>query len=235
MSAAKSAIRPLRPGAFRIMVLVVIATTACGGDSSADPASTTTTTLISGIYGGVSGSGESSITTTSAAPETPADEPLGVAAGEGSCAVGRYELDGAYLFEQIAAASGGGGAEMVDALPILELRDDFSAELSMEGWMFRLSFPGESDTVLATQSGGLTGTWSVDDEGAHTLAFTSDTVSVQYLLETATGSFPVPHGMDAPLPQPSVPFEVDCADGYVVLEAEDQQLGVTVYWMFDRI
>ena len=158
-----------------------------------------------------------------------------MAAGEGSCAVGRYELDGAYLFEQIAAASGGGGAEMVDALPILELRDDSSAELSMEGWMFRLSFPGESDTVLATQSGGLTGTWSVDGEGAHTLAFTSDTVSVQYLLETATGSFPVPQGMDAPLPPPSVPFEVDCADGYVVLAAEDQQLGITVYWMFDRI
>ena len=230
---------PRRPScrrSFLLLLPVAVLASACGGDDPAtDPASTTTTTLISGIYGGVSGSGGSSAATTSAAPEAPADEPLGVGAGGDTCAVGRYELDGDYLFEQTAAASGGGAAEMVAALPILELRDDSSAELSMEGWTFRLSFPGESDTVLATQSGGLTGTWSADDEGVHTLTFTSDTVLARYVLETATGSFPVPQGMGAPLPPPSVPFEVDCADGFVVLAAEDQQLGITVYWMFDRI
>ena len=229
-----SARRPSCRRSFLLLLPVAALSSACGGgDPTADPASTTTTTLISGIYGGVGGSGGSSAATTSAAPEVLADEP--VAAGDGTCAVGRYELDGADLFEQVAAASGGGAAEMVAALPILELREDDTADLSMDGWTFRLSFPGESDTVLATQSGGLTGTWSVDDEGAHTLSFTSDTVSAQFVLETASGPIPVPQGMGATVPPPTVPFEVDCADGYVVLAAEDQQLGVTINWMFDRI
>jgi hypothetical protein len=209
---------------------------ACGGsDPEADAgASTTTSVYTSGVYGGggvVSGggSGGGGSTDSTTVPDTVASD------ADGSCVLGTYELDAEYMFDQIIAASGGGDAETVTGAVMLEVRDDGTLRIDMDGWSFRLFFPGETDTVLSTQSGGLTGIWAVDADGIHTVTFTASDGSGTFVLETAAGSIPVPSGMDIWTIPSDIPLVLDCADDYVVMQVEDSQLGIVVDWVFDRI
>jgi hypothetical protein len=211
---------------------------ACGGsDPEEDQESTTTTTVLATLTPeeeGAAASGEGS-PDSSTTPATTDEVEDGSAAADEPCVVGTYRLDGDHLFDQVIAASGGGGAEMVGGAVVLEMRDDRSAEIVMDGWSFRLSFPGGTDTVLATQSGGLTGTWDVDDDGRPVVIFATQDVTGSFVLETASGPFPVPSGMEVPAPPTEVPLAVDCTDGEVVLPVEDVQIGVTLLWRFGRV
>jgi hypothetical protein len=216
---------------------------ACGGsDPEADAgAPTTTSVLTSGVYGGgggvVSGggSGGGGSTDSTTVPDTVAGVAAGDADGDGSCVLGTYELDAEYMFDQIIAASGGGDAVTVTGAVILEVRDDGTLRIDMDGWSFRLFFPGETDTVLSTQTGGLTGIWEVDADGIHLVTFTASDGSGTFVLETAAGSIPVPSGMDIWTIPSDIPLVLDCANDYVVMQVEDSQLGIVVDWVFDRI
>lgn len=221
-----------------VAALVVLA--ACsGGDSSSG--TTTSTTLFTGMGfgGGVGNSGSSS---SGSSGGSDGDATSGDSSGSGSgsveegyCATGTYELDGANLWEQVSAASPEGGrAEVLSGSVTLELRDDLTAELSMNSWTFRLFFPGQSDTVLATQNGGMSGTWAVDEDGVHTVSFGSDGITGTFLLETAQGSFPVPSGTETLVPLVDVEMFARCGVDVVVLPVVDQQLGATIEWVFDR-
>lgn len=215
---------------------------ACGGGGDSSVGTTTTTTLIGGygVGGGVmSGSGSSSSSNNADSDDGSMSGDDSGGAGsveEGFCATGTYELDATYLWEQVMAASPeGGDAEVVSGSVTLELRDDSSAVLSMNDWTFRLFYPGESDTVLATQTGSMDGSWSVDGDGNHSITFSSDDISGSFFLETAQGSFPVPSGVD----NLTVPVDFEmfarCGVDLVVLPVEDQQLATVIEWVFDRV
>lgn len=222
-----------------VVIAVLVALTACsGGDSSSG--TTTSTTLFTGMGfgGGVGNSGSSSSGSSndSSASATPGDASGSASVEEGYCATGTYELDGAYLWEQVSAASPeGGSAEILSGSVTLELRDNLSATLSMNEWTFRLFFPGESDTVLATQVGVMSGTWSVDGDGVHTVSFESDDITGTFLLETAQGSFPVPSGAETLAPLSDVEMFARCGVDFVILPVVDQQLNTTIEWVFDRV
>ena len=224
-----------------VIVIALAALAACsGGDESSG--TTTSTTLFTGMGfgGGVANSGSSSSGSSDGSDEGgTSGSSSGSGSGsveEGFCATGTYELDATYLWEQVMAASPeGGDAEVVSGSVTLDLRDDSSAVLSMNDWTFRLFYPGESDTVLATQTGSMDGSWSVDGDGRHSITFSSDDITGSFFLETAQGSFPVPSGVD----NLTVPVDFEmfarCGVDFVVLPVEDQQLGVIIEWTFDRV
>lgn len=224
-----------------VIVIALAALAACsGGDESSG--TTTSTTLFTGMGfgGGVGNSGSSSSGSSDGSDEgATSGSSSGSGSGsveEGYCVTGTYELDATYLWEQVMAASPeGGDAEVVSGSVTLDLRDDSSAVLSMNDWTFRLFYPGESDTVLATQTGSMDGSWSVDGDGNHSITFSSDDITGSFFLETAQGSFPVPSGVDnLTLP---VDFEMfaRCGVDFVVLPVEDQQLVTVIEWVFDRV
>lgn len=214
---------------------------ACGGsDAEVTDASTTTTSVFtSGVYGGGGGvaSGGGSAGGGSTGSTMVPDTVTGVAAGDGdgSCVLGTYELDAEYMFDQIIAASGGGDALTVTGAVMLEVSDDGTLGINLDGWSFRLFFPGETDTVLSTQSGSLTGIWEVDADGNHTVTFTGSDTSGTFVLETAAGSIPVPSGMDIWTIPSDIPLVLDCADDRLVMQVQDSQLGIVVDWVFDRV
>jgi hypothetical protein len=211
-----------------------------GGDSSAG---TTTSTTLLGGYGIGGGGGSSSDFGSSPSGSESDDGSLsGDATGgsasveEGYCATGTYELDAVYLWAQISAVSPEGGeAEVVSGDVTLQLRDDLSAVLSMNDWTFRLYFPGQADTVLATQTGEMTGTWAVDEDGLHTISFDTDSITGTFVLETAQGSMPVPAGTETIVPPVGLELLAQCGVGEVVVPVQDQQLQTTIDWIFARV
>lgn len=212
---------------------------ACSGDDAAGTTTSTTLLYGTGVVGGGGGGSSSSGSSGSGSSDDGSSSGVG-SGGSGSvesgyCATGRYELDGADLWAQISDASPeGGSAEVISGSVSLELRDDLTATLSMNAWTFRLYFDGEVDTVLATQNGQMLGTWAVDDGGRHSIGFDSENVTGVFLLETAQGSFPVPSGLQTVVVPIGVPMFARCDVDFVVIPVLDQQLGVTIEWIFDR-
>jgi hypothetical protein len=97
----------------------------------------------------------------------------------------------------------------------------------LDDWTFRLSFPGQSETVRGVNTGDVTGSWSRSDDG---LQFTAsrDAVSASFTFESAAGSMAVPGGESLMPSTGTDPLIVDCATGRAELRA------VTFVWPFQR-
>jgi hypothetical protein len=223
-----------------LIVAALLVVAACsGGDSSSGTTTSTTSFSVYGDGGGTFGGSTGSTGTSSPADS---DEVTVSASGvggsvsveEGLCATGTYELDSEDLWAQVIAASGEGGAEMVSGSVSLELADDLTARLVWNAWTFRLYFPGESETVLGTQVGEMIGSWAVDDDGAHSIRFDTDTTSSSFLLETAGGQIPVPPG-DTSKPPVDIQLFARCGVDAVVLVVPDAETLAEMAWTFYRV
>jgi hypothetical protein len=227
-------------GVGLMKVLMVVASVcllaACGGEQGSETSgqgSVDTTTSTSTVV--ASGAATTTTTTTTAVAVGDTSVPGGRGTVvEGYCATGTYDLDGAALWADVAAASGeGGSGEVVSGAVVLDLRADLTAVIDYQSWTFRLRFPGQGETVLGVQTGQLTGTWSVDDQGAHTIDLVTDTVEATFVLETAQGSVPVPAGQKL-APLGTFDLLADCRSPDVALVADDVALGATIEWSFVR-
>lgn len=217
---------------LRLIMVGTCLLAACSGQQNeatagSEPGGSTTTSTVVELIDSAPTTGAPVSVETTAPPGTATVE-------EGYCATGTYDLDGAALWAQVAAASAEGGAgQVVSGGVVLDLRADLTALIDFQNWTFRLQFPGESDTVLGVQTGQLTGTWSVDDQGAHTVELLTDTVAATFTLETAQGPIPVPAG-DKLVPVGTLDMLADCRTTEVVLLANDVALGTTIEWTFVR-
>lgn len=156
------------------------------------------------------------------------------ASGSADCLVGRYELDGTGLFAQVAAASGGGAGQIVGGAVVLDLRVDGTAALDFQGWSFRLSFPGEAETVLGTQNGTAAGSWGFDEEDEqYWIELVNDAVTATFVLESANGPVPVPAGGTLTM-SGRFPIEAACPAPTVVIPATDAQTGAVINWTFSQ-
>jgi hypothetical protein len=149
-------------------------------------------------------------------------------AGDQDCAAGTYGIiDREFWANAVLAGGEGGAGTSIGGDLRLELGADGSAAMVLDDWTFRLSFPGQSETVRGVNTGDVTGSWSRSDDG---LQFTAsrDAVSASFTLESAAGSMAVPGGESLMPSTGTYPLIVDCATGRAELRA------VTFVWPFQR-
>jgi hypothetical protein len=223
-------------------VLAICLLVACGGSPSdeVDVGATTTPDAAAGDIRTTAAPVTGSASEASSTSETRPSDP-GSGAADTDCLVGQYELDGADLLKQVSAASSeGGSGQVVSGAMVLDLRADGTLQVDNQAWTFRLSFPDESDTVLGTQTGSITGTWGAvepadvgSSTGDYWVDLVTDSVTASFVLETASGSIPVPAG-DALSATGRFPLLGYCSEPLVIIPLPDTMTGAVIDWTFTR-
>lgn len=212
----------MRRTLIALAATLLVSVTACGDDDAA-PA----TTVVSATAAPATTA--AAATTAAPAPDADAsDGAAGDAAGDQDCAAGTYGIIDAEFWANAALAGGEGGAgTSIGGDLRLELGADGSAAMVLDNWTFRLSFPGQSETMRGVNTGDVTGSWTRSDDG---LQFTvsSDNVTASFMLESAAGAMAVPGGESLMPSTGTYPLIVDCATGRAELRA------VTFVWPFQR-